>query len=396
MASSQSMNKPYQVAIVGCGGIAQAHVDGYRLLDDVDIVAAVDPYAPARQTFINNYGIPRGYDTIEAMLQDESPDIVSVCTWHLHHPEATIAAAEAGVAAVICEKPMAIGAGAANSMVEACEAHGTKLVICHQRRFTPGWERARELVAEGAIGQPILAKNRVADGLTNWGTHSIDGTRFVLGDPGPIWVFGAVERKSDRYERGVAIEDACMGLVHFEGGGELLIEADLERGGAAAGRFHIQGSEGLLEVGETQLRLFNAGTSGWSDIDLKLQDGDVAIGGNTNAKQVRELIAWMEGGREHRGSGRRARVTVEIMMAIYESARRHAVIRFPLAEKGYPLELMIAEGKLPVEVEGEYDIREFLKRDGVDEGEYARLWSQGMPHYQIMQQLHEPGDQSES
>ena len=40
-------------------------------------------------------------------------------------------------------------------------------------------------------------------------------------------------------------------------------------------------------------------------------------------------------------------------MAIYESARRHSVVRFPLTEKEYPLALMIAEGKLPVEVEGE-------------------------------------------
>ena len=388
------MDKTYRAAIVGCGSIGHAHVEGYRQLDNVDIVAAVDPYAPARQSYIDIYGIPTGYDTIEAMLESETPDIVSVCTWHLLHPEITIAAAAAGVPAVICEKPMAIGAAAADSMVEACEASGTKLAISHQRRFTPGWEKARDLVAEGAIGQPILARNRVADGLMNWGTHTIDGTRFALGDPDPVWVFGAVERRTDRHERDVATEDACMGLVHFDGGAELLVDSDVERQGASAGGFQVQGSEGLLDVKETKLRLFNSSSGGWSDIELHLQEGDRDIGGNTNANQVRELIAWMEGGPEHRGSGREARVTVEIMMAIYESARRHAVVHLPLAEKGYPLDLMVAEGKLPVEVEGYCDIRAFLKRDGIDEGEYSRLWSQGIPHHLIMQQLNEPGDRS--
>ena len=291
------MGKTYKVAIVGCGGIGHSHMEGYNLLDNVEVIAVVDPVEKARQTYIGAYDIPKGYASIEEMLENESPDIVSVCTWHLLHPAPTIAAAKAGVPGVLCEKPMAIGMAAADSMVDACDASGTKLAISHQRQFTPGWEKARELIAEGAIGEPIFAKNRVAEGLANWGTHSIDGTRFALGDPMPDWVMGGVERKTDRYERDTAIEDACIGLVHFDTGVELLIESDLIREGAGAGFFQIQGSEGMIDVKETKLRLFNAGTSGWQDIDLDLTEGQKAIGGATNAAQVKELIAWIEGGR---------------------------------------------------------------------------------------------------
>ena len=46
-------------------------------------------------------------------------------------------------------------------MVDACEASGTKLVISHQRRFTKGWERAREMVQEGVIGEKIYYEARV-------------------------------------------------------------------------------------------------------------------------------------------------------------------------------------------------------------------------------------------
>ncbi len=63
----------------------------------------------------------------------------------------------------------------------------------------------------------------------------------------------------------------------------------------------------------------------------------------TNAAQTRELIDWIEGGNKHRGAGDIAAETVEIMMGIYESARQNRLIKFPMEEKGYPLEEMIKE-----------------------------------------------------
>ena len=184
-----------------------------------------------------------------------------------------------------------------------------------------------------------------------------------------------------------------MGLVHFEGGLQLFIQSDLMREGAGAGYFEIRGSEGYMEVREGQVRLMNASTGGWDDVDLGLPEGFKAIGSHTNAGQVRELLQVLEGGAEkHRNAGTTARDTVEVMMALYESARRNKVVHLPLAEKGYPLELMVEEGGLPVEIEGRYDIRDFLQRDGIDEQRYAQLRAEGLGHHQIMKQLHEEKD----
>lgn len=385
------MSAKYTAAIVGCGSIAHAHMDGYARVDDIDVIAIADPIANARAQYADQYAELnlQEFDTVEEMLTTAKPDIVSVCTWHLLHPAPTIAAAKAGVKGVICEKPMAIGMGAADSMVDACETSGTKLVISHQRRFTKGWERGRELLQQGAIGVPLFVTNKVAEGLTNWGTHSIDGTRFVLGDPQPRWVMGAVERRTDRFERDTAIEDACLGLVHFEGDIQLFIQSDLMREGATAGAFQIKGTEGMMEVSESQVRVMNATSNGWLDIDIGAGEGDRAIGGNTNAAQARELVQWLEGNvEEHRGSGRQARVTVEIMMGLYESARRKQIVSFPMQEKGYPLELMIAEGGLPVEIEGRYDIRGYLSWEGVDPKRYKQLADEGKGHGQIMRLIH--------
>ena len=380
----------YTAAIVGCGSIGSAHMEGYNLADDVEVVAVCDPSMPARKIYMEEYGIDQEFETVEEMMEKARPDIVSICTWHLLHPALTIAAAGGGARAVVCEKPMAIGMAGADSMIEGCTAHGAKLVVSHQRRFTPGWEKAKLLIEEGIIGTPLFVTNKVADGLTNWGTHSIDGSRFVLGDPAAEWVMGAVERRTDRYERDTLVEDACMGLVHFADGIQLFIQSDLMREGATAGSFDIRGSEGFLCVSETRVQLMNASSNGWQDIDLGLSENDKAIGGNTNAAQVQELIAWLEGKTAmHRNAGTIARDTVEVMMALYESARKNHVIRMPLEEKSYPLERMVAEGGLPVEIEGRYDIRGFLKRDNIDEEKYKKLWDEGMRHHQIMRQLDE-------
>ncbi len=386
----------YTAAVVGCGSIGNAHMEGYNLVDDVEVIAVADPIAAARKTYVDEYGIAQEFETVEEMMEKAKPDIVSVCTWHLLHPGPTVAAAKGGAKAVICEKPMAIGMAQADQMVEGCQEHGAKLVISHQRRFTPGWEKAKAMLEEGAIGTPVFVTNKVAEGLTNWGTHSIDGSRFVLGDPKAEWVMGAVERRTDRYERDTLVEDACMGLVHFDNGIQLFIQSDLMREGATAGSFEIRGSEGFLNVSETKVKVMNATSNGWQDVDLGLSKDDKAIGGNTNAAQVRELISWIEGAADHhRNAGTIARDTVEIMMALYESARQNHIVRLPMSEKGYPLELMVAEGKLPIEVEGRYDIRGFLKRENIDEAKYKKLWDEGMGHHQIMRTLHEEMQQSQ-
>lgn len=384
------MPKTYKAIVVGAGSIGNAHMDGYNRVDEVDVVAVVDPLEAARKTYMDDYSIPRGYSTLAEALEKEEPDIVSVCTWHLlHDPVTAEAAAGPSVKGIICEKPMAIGMARADRMVEACDANDVKLVISHQRRFTPGWEKAKELVEAGAIGEPLRADLRVKEGLANWGTHSIDGARFILGDPTAKWVMGAVERRTDKHERDTAIEDACMGLIHFGPSLQFFIQSDLWDRNCDAGKFLLRGTEGLLHVTETRIQLFNSTTAGWSEVPLGLQEGDKAIGGNTNAAQTRELINWIEGGPEHRGSGRKARETVEMMMAMYESARQNKVINLPLTEKEYPLEMMIQEGKLPVEEPGRYDIRGFLNREGVDEARYQELKQDGLGHHQIMRILHD-------
>ncbi len=316
------MNRTYTAAIVGCGSISHAHADGYILADGVNLTAVVDPVETARRQFMEAYDVPNGFDSIEQMAVQMTPDLMSICTWHPLHAELTEEAAGLSPKGIICEKPMAVSLGDAERMIDACDQVGTRLVVGHQRRFSAGWEKARDLVESGAIGQPARVDCNSGDGLLNCGTHVIDGSRFVLGDPPAEWVMGALERVSNRFERDTPIEDACMGLIQMERGEQVFVQSDLKREGRRAGGFFVVGSEGMMDVSENQVRLFNASSNGWQDLDLGPNaEARTAIGGETNAQQVRELVSWIEGGSEHRGAASKARDTVEIMMALYESAR---------------------------------------------------------------------------
>ena len=357
----------YRVGIIASGNIARSHARGYKAVPDFELAALADSSAEARREFGDEFGVPEEhrYTDYREMLDREALDVVSVCSWHGQHAEMTIAAAARRPKLILCEKPMATSLGEADAMLTAARRNQVKLAIGHMRRFFMAWERARELVAEGSIGQPERVWSLVHDGLLNWGTHTIDGMRFALGDPATEWVMGAVERKTDRHERATRIEDACMGLIQFAGGIQAVVESDLTERGSI--NYQIVGSDGILDVDEQKVRLFNASTHGWHDIELPRNDPFVG--------QARGLLAWLDGEVEdYRGEARKARATLEIMLAVYESVRQHAVIRMPLRTRAAPLDLLVESGHLAVEHPGAYDIRSSLVR-----GEAMSWWDPAEP-----------------
>ncbi|HIE26253.1 TPA: Gfo/Idh/MocA family oxidoreductase [Candidatus Poribacteria bacterium] len=343
------MAKTYRVGVIGCGGMGRSHSRAYTRNLATELVAAMDISEESAKRLAEEFSIPAVYTDYNQMLTKEDLDIVSITTWQGVRAEITVAAAKAGVKGILGEKPMSASLGEADEMLEACEKHGAKLVIGHNGRFNAANTEIRRLVADGAIGQPTLlyhiAKRNA--GLLNTGTHAIDGWRYTLSDPETLWVIGQTSRTTDRWERRSRCEDLCMGLVCFESGTRGIYEGDLPELRITMPR--VTGTEGKIKVGEGGVVLLQKDdASGWQEITPPPVETD----------QFQELIDWMEGKiPEHRSSGRQARYTMEIMMAIYESLRIKNVVVMPLETKESPLDLMVEDGTLPVLIEGRYDIR---------------------------------------
>ena len=62
------MSPAYKAAIVGAGSISRAHMEGYSRVDEVEVVAVVDPVATAREQYQQEFGIANAYESIEEML----------------------------------------------------------------------------------------------------------------------------------------------------------------------------------------------------------------------------------------------------------------------------------------------------------------------------------------
>ena len=350
----------YRVGVIGLN-IGREHLRAYQACQDAALVAIADVDAQALATYGDEYGVPGRYADYVQMLEQESLDIVSVTTSQALHPEMVVKAAGYGPKAILCEKPMAGDLGGAQAMLAACDAAGVKLAIGHQRRQLPVFERARELVAAGAIGQPLVCSVGVGEGgLLNQGSHLVDLVRYVLGDPEPTWVIGQVQRETDRYERGVPVEDLCMGIACFEGGARLVFDSDIEEHPALGNwGFTFTGDRGTLRItrvrdtyGTTfRLRLISS-----THQNLDLGPGDFSLVDPFIA-EVDELVAWIEGRREHRANAHIILSSHMLMVGFCESARTHRLVPMPLRTKRSPLLQMIEDGQLPVRYPGRHDIR---------------------------------------
>jgi UDP-N-acetyl-2-amino-2-deoxyglucuronate dehydrogenase len=375
-----------RVGIIGCGKMARNHVGGYLNAGRYEVVALADPEESAMIEMDAQFGTATEHHRdARAMLDKEHLDVVSVCTWHTGHAPWTVAAAARRPKAILCEKPMAETLGRAEEMLTACHRNGVKLVIGHQRRFLPAYTMARDLILRGAIGRVSMILSFGAQGLPNYSSHQTDMFRYLLGDVECRWVMGNVERKTDRFERTTRIEDAAVAVFEFEGGMRAVILADVTPTHYQGA--HIYGSDGLINLTTEEVQILNAETRGsWRSykpdghffqLAAEGEDFEWREGG---AGQAAELADWITGTADtHRGRGENGYKALEMIHAIYESARCHERVVLPLQTRVNPLDLMVETGHLAPQRPGPYDIRAFLLRR-------ERLWGDGSEQTAAMMQ----------
>ena len=204
------MRAKLTVGIIGCGGMGTHHTRGYLASGRFDITAISDPNEEAMDKLDRQFRDeedyrPDRFTDLDAMLDSQSFDVISVCVWHREHAPCTIAAATRRPKAILCEKPMAENTGRADEMRMVCERNGVKLAIAHQRRFLPSYTLAKSLIADGAIGEVEMIYGQAAYGLPNWSSHHADMFRYLLDDE-CAWVMGGVSRRTDRMERGTELK----------------------------------------------------------------------------------------------------------------------------------------------------------------------------------------------
>jgi len=248
------MRDKVRIGIIGCGGMAGAHKDGFKVLwekgyTDFEIVACCDidlkKAEALAQAFAAFQGTsPQVYEQVEEMLERETTiDAVDISTLHSEHHTVAVPCLEAGKHVTI-EKPLGITMRACKQILDSAQRNDRLLQVAENYRRDPDQRATRWAIQEGKIGEPrILFWVDVGEHLGPWGwrddkfasgggwamdggVHFTDLMRFYLGSEAQTvyalskayhpYRYGKPETLEDPIE--VTNEDTVIALIQFEGG----------------------------------------------------------------------------------------------------------------------------------------------------------------------------------
>jgi len=196
----------YRSLLLGCGPRAREHVDVYREIPNMEMVACCDLIEERREEFRSTFGIPEAYDDYEKALAEVQPDVVHAVTQPARRVWEAECAAAAGVKAVILEKPMAVMPSEIVALDEIQQRTGMEMIVNCQRRYFPQFRDGviRDIVAE-KIGDLYFVRASAKGNSMSMGPHMMDLLMLFLDEAQPesVWAMGydIVEEGYQAYHR---------------------------------------------------------------------------------------------------------------------------------------------------------------------------------------------------
>jgi len=340
--------KPLRPGRLGYG-MAHHHAAAYKALPSCEIVACADISRENAEAFASIFGARAIYTDYREMLAKENLDIVSVCTWPRLHEEMVVAAAEAGVKGIYCEKPMADTWRGAKRMVEVCEKNGVKLAFNHQRRYGAPFRKAKALLDAGEIGK-LEQVAFAANNLYDYGSHSFDLCNYLNDERPAQWVIAQIDYRQENLVFGAHNENQAYVLWQYDNG--VFGVASTGPGAGLINCHHrLVGSDGVIEIGPygegmPVLRIKRRGRGDWEPIDC---GGENCHGPGYIERAIADFVEKLARGEDSELCGKNALRATEIIFAAWESARRRGRVDLPLDAEGNALEEMVAKGELTPE-----------------------------------------------
>ena len=156
-----------KIGIVGCGKIADQHVDAIHRIPDCEVVALCDREPLMAKQLGERFGISACFSELSEMLEAERLDVVHITTPPQSHYSLAKQCLESG-SHVYLEKPFTITAGEAESLIRLAERRDLKITAGHNLQFTPETLEMRQLLAQGFLGgKPVHLESHFSYDLGN-------------------------------------------------------------------------------------------------------------------------------------------------------------------------------------------------------------------------------------
>ncbi len=197
--------KPLRVAVIGTGGIANAHLNAYTKVPETEVVAVCDIIPERAEEFAKRWGVPKWFTDYRQVLALPELEAVDICTPHASHAPIAVDSLKAGKH-VLVEKPMASNLKGATAMVKTAKETGKVLFCGIKSRWAASTQQVKQFVDSGALGKIYFAEivSTRRRGIPGWGStfirketagggvvldlgvYLVDTLLYLLGFPKPL------------------------------------------------------------------------------------------------------------------------------------------------------------------------------------------------------------------
>jgi len=334
------------IAIVGAGEIVDlAHLPAYRE-HGLNIAGITDINKERAQDVAKRHGIPRVYDSQEEIAADDNIAVVDIAVYPWVQHEVALPMLDAGKH-LLCQKPISYDFDEAVRIVEHAGKSNRLLAVNQQMRFSESVAATRAMIDQGWIGEPFemtwdfhvytpweawpwVAELAQLD-LQQFTIHPLDSTRYILGDP--LYVFGTQAREPGQPQQG---DTRTISVLEYAGETRALLRSfHKNRGGDPRAEFRIDGTDGSIRgtiglmydyprgrADTLELNSRVIPTDGWLHYPVTTRWIPTAFIGPMSS-----LLAAIVTGGTPATNGRDNLNTLRIIHALYESGRKHTVIK---------------------------------------------------------------------
>jgi UDP-N-acetyl-2-amino-2-deoxyglucuronate dehydrogenase len=348
-ARDSIVERKIRVALVGCGRIAQKHLEAIAAhRDRIELVAVCDSDPAALAAAVASTGV-RGFGSLTSLLADSPADVVVLCTPSGQHSAQTIQIAAAG-RHVITEKPMATRWADGKGMVEACDAANVRLFVVKQNRRNPTLQLLKRAVEQKRFGRIYMVNLNVFwsrpqsyynsakwrgtwefDGgaLMNQASHYVDLIDWLIGPVESVQAYTAT------LARDIQVEDSAVVGIRWRSGalGSMNVTM-LTYPKNYEGSITILGETGTVRIGGVAVNEIQH----WEfaephDSDAQVKDASymaTSVYGLGHPLYYDNVIRTLRGEAEAETDGREGLRSLEVLIATYLSARDGRRVALPL------------------------------------------------------------------
>lgn len=343
--------KMIKMGLIGCGRIAAKHFEAAGELTNAKFITCADIIPERAVAAAEKYGLNTYYTNYQEMLAKEKLDLAVICTPSGLHPEIGIEVAKKKIH-VLTEKPMAIDLPSADNLIKACDDNKVHLFVVKQNRLNPTMQLLKKAVDKGRFGRIYLVQSNVFwqrpqsyYDMAKWrGTWLLDGGAFLNQASHYVdalyWLIGSVNSvmaETATMERKIEAEDTGIAIINFSNGAVGSINVTmLTYPKNYEGSITILGEKGTVKVSGIALnKIDNWEFEDYDDDDRVLEEVNyqpLSVYGSGHLPYYLNVIDSMTGNTNPHTNGRDGRRSLEIILAIYQSARIGKRIELPISD----------------------------------------------------------------